>query len=270
MFGGNKNKSTAEYWRGVCVPPFALACAEQLNMCACQHGHDWRGCSADLWLEPGLGYYGEANEWKVPLINFQPNPVECLWVGPNMSDFDCSSCHLGYETTSADNATCTKPEFRPAKRWAASLERAQLVLQDARGATVEHNASINTSVLRTGRMYTIPAPQLEPKERKFVGYKQPYQKIHYELDFSLGADVDIGCGTAVVGNGAGDANIPKSVFTHPDSMHHISYQWMVGRGDLKADPPDPGFYPQRCPRFHRFKVTRAGNFTFVRSICPAE
>ena len=25
---------------------------------------------------------------------------------------------------------------------------------------------------------------------------------------------------------------------------------------------DPGFYPQRCPRYQRFRVVRAGNFTF--------
>ena len=99
---------------------------------------------------------------------------------------------------------------------------------------------------------------------QFVGYKQPYSRIRYELDFSLGAEVDLGCGTAVVGNGAGDKNIPKDVFAHPLSMKQMSYQWFTGRSNLKADPPDPGFYPNRCPRYHRFKVTQPGNFTFVR------
>ena len=99
---------------------------------------------------------------------------------------------------------------------------------------------------------------------QFVGYKQPYSRIRYELDFSPGAEVDLGCGTAVIGNGEFDSNIPKDVFTHPLSMHHNSYQWVSGRSNLKADPPDPGYFPHRCPRYHRFKVTQPGNFTFVR------
>ena len=99
---------------------------------------------------------------------------------------------------------------------------------------------------------------------QFVGYKQPYSSIRYELDFSLGAEVDLGCGTTVVGNGAGDTQISKEMFKHPLSMHHFSYQWLTARSNLKADPPDPGHYPQPCPRYHRFKVTHPGNFTFVR------
>jgi len=55
--------------------------------------------------------------------------------------------------------------------------------------------------------------------------------------------VDIGCGTSVVGNGALDGLIRKDVFTHPHSMHEFSYQWVTGRGNLNADPPDPGYYP---------------------------
>ena len=57
--------------------------------------------------------------------------------------------------------------------------------------------------------------------KQFVGYQQPYTSIRYELDFSRGAEVDFGCGTAVVGNGAGDTYIPKDVFAHPLSMHKI-------------------------------------------------
>lgn len=80
-------------------------------------------------------------------------------------------------------------------------------------------------------------------------YAQPYSRITYELDFSLGAEVDLGCGTAVVGNGAGDANIPKSVYAHPLSMQAMSFQFPSGRANLNADPPDYGFYPWRCPRY---------------------
>ena len=41
-------------------------------------------------------------------------------------------------------------------------------------------------------------------------YEQPFAKIHYELDFSLGANVDIGCGTTLFGDGTNDVNVPKS------------------------------------------------------------
>lgn len=87
---------------------------------------------------------------------------------------------------------------------------------------------------------------------------------HYELDFSLGAEVDLGCGTAVVGDATNDGNVPKSQTRHPLSMFEFSYQWTEGRAAPNSVPPDPGFYPQRCPRFHRFTVTKPGNFTFVR------
>ena len=180
-----------------------------------------------------------------------------------MNDFDCSTCHLGYETTGADNTTCVKPGFRVHKGWADSPERTRLTLQDRSGGEIEHTVSGNTPILATQHTYQIPAPTLEPK-RMFVGFKQPDSKIRYELDFALGANVDIGCGTAIDGDGAGDGYISKSVFTHPLSMYTGSYQWPVGRGNLNADPPDPGFFALRCPRYHRFNVTHAGNVTFVR------
>lgn len=212
---------------------------------------------------PGLGHFGSA-QWAVTPIAFAPNPVECLWIGPNVSDFNCSTCILGYETTSASNTTCIKPGFRPYRGWATSSEHTNLQIQDMHGRAVEQDYAINTPVLSTGHTYMIPAPLLEPKERKFVGYKQPYSNIQYELDFSLGAEVDIGCGTAVVGNGMDDVNIPKDLFAHPLSMHRFSYQWPSGRGNLNTDPPIPGYYPHRCPRYHRFKITTPGNVTFVR------
>lgn len=93
-------------------------------------------------------------------------------------------------------------------------------------------------------------------------YTQPFSKIHYELDFSLGAEVDIGCGTAVVGDGSSDLNIPKSVHTHPLSRQLFQYQFPTGRPVPNMDPPDVGFFSSRCPRYYRFKVTQPGNFTF--------
>ena len=66
------------------------------------------------------------------------------------------------------------------------------------------------------------APQLEPKERHYVGYKPPHTQIFYELDFSRGAEVDIGCGTTIVGDSIEDKLIPRTLFTHPCSMHALS------------------------------------------------
>ena len=195
-------------------------------------------------------------------MSLSPNPAECVWIGPLLSDLNCSTCILGYETNSTDDTTCIKPKFRPYREWEASAERQGLELQDANGITVKPDESNSTLVtILTEQTYTIPAPKLVPKERKFVGYTQPYMKIFYELDF-VGSEVDIGCGTAVVGNGAGDGTISKNEFAHPSSMHRFSYQWVSGRGNLEADPIEAGYYPQRCPRYHRFEVKHAGLFTF--------
>jgi serine/threonine protein kinase len=74
--------------------------------------------------------------------------------------------------------------------------------------------------------------------------------------------VDIGCGTTVVGDSSADEDSSKAVYAHPLSMRLHSYQYNIGRANPNADPPDPGFYPISCPRFHRFKVIQPGNFTF--------
>ena len=114
--------------------------------------------------------------------------VECVWVGPFLSDLNCSSCVLGYETTSETNATCVKPEFRPHRHWKANYSR--LRLQDTRGIAIAHDTGgTDAPILLTGHSYEIPAPRLEPKTRLFAGYKLPDTKIHYELDFSRGAEV---------------------------------------------------------------------------------
>ena len=155
-------------------------------------------------------------------------PAECLWIGPNMSDYDCSSCVLGYETTGPDDATCVKPKFRPHKHWEGSAERSQLKLQGTTGAPAKTNPSTNATILLARHTYAIPPPQLEPKDRMFAGFKPPHTKIHYELDFSLGAEVDIGCGTAV-GNGALDVSVSKKHTTHPLSMDPLQFQWSVER-----------------------------------------
>lgn len=117
-----------------------------------------------LWPHTGLGYFGGNQTWSLPPIIFAPNPVQCLWVGPLVSDFNCSHCALGYEAASADNATCIKPVFR------GSAERAQLQLRDSQGAAVKDDANTGTLTLLTDRAYTIRAPKLlEQKGKMFVG-----------------------------------------------------------------------------------------------------
>ena len=89
-------------------------------------------------------------------------------------------------------------------------------------------------------------------------YAEPFTKIQYVLDWTRGAEVDLGCGTMAVGDSTRDPLISKggaflypggpsvSGPKHPNSMHRISYQWLNGQRNLQAN--DPGFYSQRCPR----------------------
>ena len=166
-----------------------------------------------MWTDPRLGSFGGNKDFASPPIAFAPNPVECVWVGPLVSDLDCTSCVLGFEIARPGNATCIKPEFRPHKGWAARSDRMQLELQHAQsGRASARNNNSNTAVILTEHTYKIAAPDLEPKERKFVGYTQPSTKIHYEIDFALGAEEDIGCGTSVVGDGSNDGTVSKSLY----------------------------------------------------------
>ena len=184
-----------------------------------------------LYQAAGLGSFGSGKTMETAALSMGGNPVECLWVGPLFNDFNCSTCTLGYESETIGGAngtaattTCIKPTFRPRKGWTG---RAQLSLQDHTGTKLVPDAATNTPVtLLTDQTYTIPAPPLEPKERSFVGYELPSSKIYYELDFSLGAEVDFGCGTPVFGDGTHDAShVPKTKenIAHPLSMY--SHQW---------------------------------------------
>ena len=115
----------------------------------------------------GLGHFGGEEDWGLAPIALNPNPVECLWIGPLVSDFNCSTCVIGYETTSADNTTCVKPEFRPYRGWNTSANRNRLQIQPVdNGTTVQLDNETNTPILLTEHTYMIPAPLLEPKERK--------------------------------------------------------------------------------------------------------
>ena len=219
-----------------------------------------------LWLRFEKGHFGADTDYAYPPIAFAPNPVKCVWTGPHIADLTCSSCVLGYETTSSTDNTCVKPRFRPFKDWESSDARAELQLQSTQGnmtrvATSSDGESGTPTILR-GFEYSIPAPKLEPRERKFVGYQQPYSKIKYEIDFSLGTEVDLACGVDVVGDATHDANTPKSWQGHPWSSQVFMYQFGAGRAQPEADPPYPGYFPVPCPRYHRFSVTKPGNLTF--------
>lgn len=170
-------------------------------------------------------------------------------------------------STVATSVTCVKPDFRPSREWQEHTESVKF--RDKQGDVVMNDT--HTLTLLKGSTYTISTlttPLLGRKEKMFVGYEQPYSKITYELDFLLPRgeeQVDIGCGTSVVGNGENDPKVPKSELAHPLSMQEFSFQFPVGRANLKADPQEYGHYPWGCPRYHRFRVTSPGNFTFVRS-----
>ena len=226
-----------------------------------------RAWISGLWTNKGLGVSGGQRKWAQPPLGFAPNPILCRWVASNLSNINCSTCTLGYETTDASNTTCVQPKFQPYSGWEGSPDQALLRLRGIDNATIRVDMDTAMPVLLTEHTYTIRAPKLEPKERKFAGYAQPFLKIRYELDFSRGAEVDIGCGTTVVGDGSVDKSVPtdQAGLAHPLSMHEFGYQWPVRRRNLDATPPDCGVFPQRCPRYHRFKVTRAGNLTFVRA-----
>jgi len=66
-----------------------------------------------LWQSAKIGHFGGGAEWAQPPIAFAPNPTQCVFIGPKVSDFACNTCGLGYETASATNTTCIKPLFKP-------------------------------------------------------------------------------------------------------------------------------------------------------------
>ena len=103
-----------------------------------------------------------------------PPAVECVWVGPDMVDYVCNNCILGYEAISPEDPTCHQPKFGPHKHWEDSPERSQLSPRSENGAPMPRNDNTSAPILLTQHTYVIPAPQLEPKARKFAGYKQPH------------------------------------------------------------------------------------------------
>ena len=104
------------------------------------------GYGVGLWPHTGLGYFGGNQEWAHVPMDFSPNPVQCRWVGPLVSDFNCSRCVLGYEAISAGNATCAKPAFRPHRGW--------------RAARNEPSSSFRTREVMWSRATLAPATQL--------------------------------------------------------------------------------------------------------------
>ena len=124
-----------------------------------------------LWLQAGEGRFGGGKSYAVVPIAWAPNMVECRYVGPYVSDLNCSTCVLGYETTSALNTTCVKPGFKPYRGWLADYSR--LWPHDTHGLPAKGSARTaertSTPALLAQHTYTIPAPRLEPKERRFVG-----------------------------------------------------------------------------------------------------
>jgi len=139
-----------------------------------------------LWPHFGKGHFHGANnkttEYAYPAIGYNPNPSECRWVGPLASNISCTVCALGYEAASANDTTCVKPPFKTYRGWAGSPEKTRLTVRDNFGRALKQSGGADapallTEALLTEHAYTIPAPMLMPKERKFAGYTQPYSKI---------------------------------------------------------------------------------------------
>ena len=87
-------------------------------------------------------------------------------------------------------------------------------------------------VLYAGSTYNTQPTQLEPKEKAFAGYTQPYTKLYYELAFRH-PDVDFGCETLYTGDSSEDADggwIPFGLLSHPLSMY-------VSPGGTLGSPP---------------------------------
>ena len=201
------------------------------------------GPGMPVWTNPALGAFEDPLGhtkfgYSSVAIGLAPNPVECLWVGPRMSDFDCSTCVLGYERDrTATVPTCAFPDsFKPHRGWHGSSNQTLLKLNDTHDNAIEQyldTEGTNISILLTGHTYvimkpllyrhlvdsmalmevargcvtsapfrtgycqaslpppftltctlwmvpshlfryTVPPPQLEPKERMFAGYVQQY------------------------------------------------------------------------------------------------
>lgn len=188
-------------------------------------------------------------------IQMEPSPRQCDWVGPSMNAIDCSGCMLGYEE--ADNSTerCVKPTFRPWKSWSATRSK------DYRA----FRASISGTLL-VGRTYRTGAAPLEPRQERFVGYSGDFTKIKYELDFTNGAEVDIGCGSKVLGNYANDEPVgfdTPGVHHQPYHMAEWGAQFIEHHGYVVEDGKE-GLTKaiDKFPRHYRFEVTKPGDFTF--------
>ena len=128
------------------------------------------GPGMSVWRSPALGAFEDprvpTNEYSAVAIGLAPNPVECLWVGPRMSDFDCSTCVLGYERDlTATVPTCLWPNsFKVHNGWSGSSAQALLRLRDTRGKEPEQYlitgggiaaATTTTSKLLTEHTYAI-------------------------------------------------------------------------------------------------------------------
>ena len=84
------------------------------------------------------GSFGGGSFYSYPPIAFAPNPVQCEWIGPLVSDLECTTCVIGYETNSTNDTTCIKPKFRPYRGWHSSAEKTALKL-------AENSAVLNAS-----------------------------------------------------------------------------------------------------------------------------
>lgn len=131
-----------------------------------------------MWKRTGAktAFFGGGQLWALIPMAFNPNPSRCVWKGPKLWNLNCSTCALGYEA--ASNGTCIQPSFRPHNGWKGSPDQARLQLKGSAPISASNQSNDPTRfAVFANRTYTIPAPNLEPKESKFVGYAQPFLKI---------------------------------------------------------------------------------------------
>ena len=69
-----------------------------------------------VWHHAEPGFFGGGQEWAQTAMSFAPNPVECRWVGPRVSDLECDSCLLGFQVTYA-TPPLPLPLVTPPCRW---------------------------------------------------------------------------------------------------------------------------------------------------------
>lgn len=189
-------------------------------------------------------------EWARIPIAFQPPYIKCEWIGPFLHNISCGGCPFGSGESDSNPEVCVKAsEFRPWKPWSRRRSPAHARFEGAVPSTISRGVTMH-----------IPAPDLGPKNERFVGYQKDFTKIKYNLDFSESLfTTELGCGTSVSGDTTNDAPIgfdKDDDINHPFNIPVYSDQVreLLGTGEPKT------LYSY--PRHFRIDVTKPGSVSF--------